>query len=45
MQFICRYNKKTDKLDISTTVFNKKDIGSVGMKICFIYIYINMSLI
>ncbi|XP_012164793.1 UDP-N-acetylglucosamine--dolichyl-phosphate N-acetylglucosaminephosphotransferase isoform X2 [Bombus terrestris] len=25
-----KYNKETDKLDISTTVFNKKDIGSVN---------------
>ncbi|XP_033201326.1 alg7 dolichyl-phosphate N-acetylglucosaminephosphotransferase isoform X1 [Bombus vancouverensis nearcticus] len=37
-----KYNKKTDKLDISTTVFNKKDIGSVGKFIAWIFRKLNI---
>lgn len=29
---IYRYNKETDKLEISNTFFNKKDIGIISMK-------------
>lgn len=37
-----KYNKETDKLDISTTVFNKKDIGSVGKFIAWIFRKLNI---
>lgn len=37
-----KYNKKTDKLDISTTIFNKKDIGSVGKFIAWIFRKLNI---
>ncbi|XP_017875671.1 UDP-N-acetylglucosamine--dolichyl-phosphate N-acetylglucosaminephosphotransferase [Ceratina calcarata] len=32
-----KYNKETDKLDISTTVFNKKDIGIIGKLITWVF--------
>ncbi|CAK9804602.1 UDP-N-acetylglucosamine--dolichyl-phosphate N-acetylglucosaminephosphotransferase [Anthophora plagiata] len=32
-----KYNKETDKLEISTTVFNKKDIGFIGKLILWIF--------
>lgn len=38
-KFTYRYNKKTDKLEISTAVFNKKDIGIIGMRIILYYIF------
>ncbi|KAF3430329.1 hypothetical protein E2986_11626 [Frieseomelitta varia] len=37
-----KYNKKTDKLQISTTVFNKKDIGSLGKFIAWIFRKLNI---
>lgn len=36
-KFIYRYNKKTDKLEISTAVFNKKDISIIGMRIVYFF--------
>lgn len=32
-----KYNKETDKLEISTTAFNKKDIGFIGKLILWIF--------
>lgn len=32
-----KYNKETDKLDVSTTVFNKKDIGIIGKFITWVF--------
>lgn len=37
-----KYNKKTDKLQISTIVFNKKDIGSLGKFIAWIFRKLNI---
>ncbi|KOX77790.1 UDP-N-acetylglucosamine--dolichyl-phosphate N-acetylglucosaminephosphotransferase [Melipona quadrifasciata] len=37
-----KYNKKTDKLQISTVVFNKKDIGSLGKFIAWIFRKLNI---
>ncbi|XP_006614827.1 UDP-N-acetylglucosamine--dolichyl-phosphate N-acetylglucosaminephosphotransferase [Apis dorsata] len=37
-----KYNKKTDKLEISTAVFNKKDIGIIGKFIAWIFRKLNI---
>lgn len=37
-----KYNKKTDKLEISTAVFNKKDISIIGKFIAWIFRKLNI---
>lgn len=37
-----KYNKKTDKLEISTAIFNKKDIGIIGKFIAWIFRKLNI---
>ncbi|XP_076302593.1 UDP-N-acetylglucosamine--dolichyl-phosphate N-acetylglucosaminephosphotransferase-like [Lasioglossum baleicum] len=37
-----KYNKKTDKLEVSTIVFNKKDISSIGKIITWVFKKLNI---